>query len=157
MLVELREDWQWPAEGMPQWSVVFIAADARGVPGPLIRAFAREMLRHDCTYVCAWGLESGRVHDEADSAYLEVTGADGEESIPFLMTTWHDDESLASALWFAFVSASPSDEHYDDGRYANEPTAFVAFASPQYVDEVRALLLNPERLDRESDDGDLIT
>jgi hypothetical protein len=68
--------------------------------------------------------------------------------LPLLMTTWHEDETLASALWFALNVATPSED------WAHEPRspAFVAVAASEYRDEVRQLVLDRERLDRESDD-----
>lgn len=153
LLADLHDDWQWPLDLGVDWFVAFIAADARGTPDSLIRAFVREMLNHSCTYVCAWGPECERVEVLSDLAYLDVTDAEGEAAVPFLMTTGHTSESLAAALWFASTTAFPGDGP-DHPSYQDRPTAFVALATPHYLAEVRALLLDPERLDRESDDDE---
>ena len=151
LLAELGDDWQWPLDLEIEWIVAFTAADARATSDPLIREFARELVSHRCAYVCAWGPNCERVHAQADLAYLDAIEAGGEASVPFLMTTGHAEESLASALWFASTTAFPSDSP-EHPSYQDRPTAFVAFAAARYLSEVRELLLDPERLDRESDD-----
>jgi hypothetical protein len=45
LLADLHDDWQWPLDLGVDWFVAFIAADARGTPDSLIRAFVREMLQ----------------------------------------------------------------------------------------------------------------
>jgi hypothetical protein len=63
------------------------------------------------------------------------------------MTSSQGDESLAHALWFALYHAWPSGDGYSEDR----PAGFVALVEPQFRDEVRGLLLDPERLDREAE------
>lgn len=150
-LAELGDDWQWPFGTGVEWFVAFIAADARGTSDLQIVALAQEMVKHSCTYVCAWGPGCDRVEALADLAYTEAAETSGEDSLPFLMTTAHAGESLASALWFASATAFPGDGP-DHPRYQDRPTALVALAAARYLPEVRALLLDPARLDRESAD-----
>lgn len=152
------QGWSWPAGAGVDWYTAFIAADARDVSVERVSALANAMLSHRCAYVSVWGPGCERVHDIFDEVFVERSylqqGHDSisewSQDIPFLMTTWHEHESLASALRFALYTAIPS----DDGYYEERPPTFVALAEPQYRDSVRGLILDRERLDRESD-GDL--
>ena len=63
------------------------------------------------------------------------------------MTTDHDGESLPSALWYARHVAWPTGDGYNEDR----PASFVALVEPPFREEIRDLLLDLERLDRESD------
>lgn len=58
--------------------------------------------------MCAWGPASSGLDDLFDYAtFLPELG----EPLPFtLMTTWHDDESLEEALWYAFHCATAPDD-----------------------------------------------
>jgi hypothetical protein len=156
VLADLDRHWSWPFDLSVEWFIAFIAADATNVANSSIRLLAQEMLRHRCAYVCAWGPGCGRVHAVMDQVYLEFPShkwrgseiVQWSSEIPYLMTTWHDDESLASGLWYAHECAFPD----EDGYYEETPTTFVALSGGEYRADVRSLLMDPDRLDRESDD-----
>jgi len=59
----------------------------------------------------------------------------------------HHDESLSSALWYAAYFAWPS----GDGYVEHRPAAFVALVEQPFRDEVRSLLFDPDRLNREAE------
>ncbi|HUK94955.1 MAG TPA: hypothetical protein VLU96_07845 [Gaiellaceae bacterium] len=150
-------DWVWPPEATVEWFTAFIAADARGVSDEEIRSLAKAMLAQRCAYLTAWGPDSGRVHGNFDLAYVEWPThrtvrrwgrwrTTWSEEIPHLATTDREDEPLASALWYAKFCAWPGDLGYTEDRI---PT-LVALVEPPFRDDVRALLLDPQRLDREA-------
>ena len=92
--------------------VVFIAADTTREPGPELVDLAAAILERGATYVCCWGPDCSRFHDcfgEAD-VYRHL---DHDED-RVIMTTWHDDDPLEEAAWFALHSAFP-DEGYAEG------------------------------------------
>ncbi len=99
---------EWPEEiGEPTpHFVVFLAMDARGVPDDEIARLADKLLRQGAAYVCAWGPDCQRVHDLFDAAISELFPLDEDALV---MTTWHADEELDQALWFALFSACPDD------------------------------------------------
>lgn len=152
VLIELGDAWRWPVEAGIEWFTAFIAADARAVSDETIRALAASMLRSRCAYVCTWGPDCERVHDRFDDEYLAAPShrwdarVPWSKELPFLVTTWHAREPLPSALWFALY-ATPT----EDGYYTDRTPTFVALAGPRYRSEVRALLLDRERLGRETD------
>ena len=62
-----------------------------------------------CRYVMAWGEQCERFHDSVDLASREPYDYD----VPadhFIMTTWHDDESLENVFWFAQFCADFSND-----------------------------------------------
>lgn len=81
--------------------VAFVAADATGVDAAVLANFCRKLTKTGCVYFCAWGPDCERVHDVFDEGVLDIE--------PVIMTTWHDKESLDSALWFFLFSAFPDD------------------------------------------------
>ena len=156
-LVLLRSDWLWPREVRVDWFTAFIAADARRVSDTAIRSLATEMLAQRCASVAAWGPDCVRVHHGFDDAYVTWPAHSTfrrwgrwqrrwSDEIPFLMTTDHHDESLSSALWYA-AWAWPS----GDGYVEHRPAAFVALVEQPFRDEVRSLLLDPDRLNLEAE------
>jgi hypothetical protein len=157
LLVELI-DWLWPSEARVDWFTAFIAADARQASNEAIRSLATTMMAQRCASMSAWGPDCERVHLGFDEAYVgwpsHATSrrwgrwrTRWSEEIPFLMTTDHHDESLASALWYAAYVAWPS----GDGYYVDRPPSFVALVEPPFREEVRDLLSDLERLNREAE------
>jgi hypothetical protein len=62
-------------------------------------------------YFCGWGPDCSRVHDVVD---MEVVRRDLPDDA-HVMTTWHDEEDLDDALWFAQF-ALPDDDYIDTCR-----------------------------------------
>jgi hypothetical protein len=62
---------------------------------------ARWLVNGGCLYAVAWGTECEKWHDAVDWAVLETFDYGDIPDDKFVMTTWHDDEPLSEALWFA--------------------------------------------------------
>lgn len=62
---------------------------------------ARWLVKGGCLYVVAWGVECEKWHDAVDRAVLETFDFGDIPDDKFVMTTWHSDEPLSEALWFA--------------------------------------------------------
>ena len=62
-----------------------------------------------CLYFIAWGVNCEAWHDSVDWAALENFNFGDIPDDRFVMTTWHDKESLSEALWFAGNCASHPD------------------------------------------------
>lgn len=89
--------------------MLFLALDAKGITNDVLRAVARRLLERGLAYLCVWGEDCSRVHDQFD---LERNPDEPDESI--VMTTWHDDESLGEALWYFANCAYPDDTFEQD-------------------------------------------
>ena len=62
---------------------------------------ARWLVDGGCLYAVAWGRECEKWHDAVDWAVLETFDYGDIPDDNFVMTTWHAEERLSEALWFA--------------------------------------------------------
>lgn len=76
---------------------------------------ARLLRDAGCGYVCAHGRGSSRVDDAVDEEGISMQLDEGLR-VPFVMTTWHDDEPIADTLFFFLVHTSIEDAT-DDPDY----------------------------------------
>jgi hypothetical protein len=66
------------------------------------QASVSEWLVHSgCLYMVAWGANCSSWDDSVDMANLEEFEFKEIPEDKFVMTTWHENESLSEALWFA--------------------------------------------------------
>lgn len=59
------------------------------------------LVRGGCLYMSAWGHDCESWHDRVDRANLSAFDFGEIPDDAFVMTTWHADEPLTEALWFA--------------------------------------------------------
>lgn len=59
-----------------------------------------------CLYLVAWGVDCVASHDSVDWALLTAFDFGEIPDDRFIMTTWHDEEPLSEAFWFAGHCAS---------------------------------------------------
>ena len=113
--------------------ILLLALDGRGLSDRELRDGAVGLLRAGARCICAWGPDCERVHDAFDGAALEL-GFNNESGV--IMTTWHDEESLKEATWFAANSAFP------DAKYAAADDALLALSigSREWEAEIRGYL-----------------
>jgi hypothetical protein len=94
--------------------ILFLAADTRDKNGPGLVGVAETLVRAGASYVCCWGPDCERFHDCFDEAGLFVNGESTDDRV--LMTTWHADEPLEDAVWFAVNTAWPADAYESSTR-----------------------------------------
>ena len=114
--------------------VCLIAWDAAGVPAEIIAELARRLLGSGCAYACCWGTDCERVHDVFDEVEL-ARAPDG----PWAMTTWHADESLADALWYALFNTYPDDPFIDTCR----SVVAISVGAPRRAAVFRGAMADP--------------
>lgn len=121
-----------------RYFVALIVCDATAMPSENIAKCAQSLLKAGCVYFCCWGPGCERVHDIVDEQYLE-SGYSVQDDESVVMTTWHNDESLEEATWFAVNVAFPDDRFFDEckavvavciGNTEWEATIKTAFADP---------------------------
>jgi hypothetical protein len=133
-------DTQFPRERF----VCLLIWDAGQEPDCLVSEVAAALLAKGAVYVCCWGADCERVHDAMDAADI----ARNPSCNPVVMTTWHDDQPLAEAIYFALNLAWPDEGYAEDcdsviavcigyNGYAgsvreafSDPAAFVARIRP---------------------------
>jgi len=88
-----------------------IACDARLYSTEVISQFVEKLLKLGCVYFCTWGPDCQRIHDIIDEivAYPETTASMPDD--PVIMTSWHDYEPLAEAIYYFLNCAWPADEY----------------------------------------------
>ena len=59
------------------------------------------LVKSGCLYMMAWGKECSTWDDSVDIANLEQFNYGEIPEDKFVMTTWHEDESLGEVFWFA--------------------------------------------------------
>jgi hypothetical protein len=119
--------------------VCLLAWDARGVPAEAVASLVSSLLRAGATYFVCWGPDCERVRDIIDEL---VSHPDNDFGVPedsCIMTTWHDGECLADALWFFLVNAWP-DEHY---QRSTQAALAISVGSPAWAEEIGKALAHP--------------
>ena len=115
--------------------VVIVVWDARGASAEEVSHLARRLLDAGAVYVCAWGPDCERVHDIVD----EERDTAGHDAEGIVMTTWHEHESLAEALWFVLTAAVPDDAYVKDcGAIVG-----ISIGSAEWASEIRAAFSSP--------------
>lgn len=100
---------------------------------------AEWLLESGCLYVVAWGVECEVWHDTVDWTNLEAFDYGDIPDDKFVMTTWHTDEQLAEALWFAGQCASHPDVELDEtviihiGNEAREAGMLETYSESQMI------------------------
>jgi len=122
--------------------VLFLALDARNVPDDDILSVARALLPMGLGYVVAWGPDCERVHDLFDRAEIERELVKDSGSV--VMTTWHDNEPLEEALWFAVVNTVPAPPYDEDCT----SVIAVSVSNQDWNDLIQAYLSNTTELKR---------
>ena len=75
---------------------------------------AEWLVNSGCLYVVAWGIECEAWHDTVDWTVLEKFDFADIPDDEFIMTTWHTNEPLSEAFWFAGQAAWHPDVELPD-------------------------------------------
>lgn len=97
--LHLRPDHEPPEFASCPFRAVIIADET--VSETWLNQIAKWIVDKGCLYVVAWGVDCEAWHDSVDWASLEIFDYGEIPSDRFIMTTWHNNEPLSEALWFA--------------------------------------------------------
>jgi hypothetical protein len=100
------------------------------------------LVRSDCLYAMAWGYESTKWDDSVDHANLAAFDYGDIPEDRFVMTTWHEKETLSEVFWFAKHCAYHS-------KIDLESTLIVHIAATQRKDEMLKLYCRANHGERE--------
>ena len=98
-----------------------------------IAALATSILAAGCAYICCWGPRCELVHDIFDEVHVGF----GEPQ-PMVISTWHPEEPLAEALWFALFAAMP-----DERREPCRAVVGISVANSSWAAEMRDAMRDP--------------
>lgn len=124
--------------------VLFLACDSSILTTDAIYNFASRIIELGAVSVCVWGKDCERAHDIFDE-FLVMREIKAAKHFPHIMTTWHADESLDEALWFALNSAFADDKHFD----ACGSTLIVPVANDDWEKHLQKRLANLRQFNEE--------
>lgn len=128
--------------------VALIAWDSLAQPPGEVARVARVLLNAGCVYFCCWGLGCERMHDIVDEEYLcGRLSVNHDEST--IMTTWHDEQSLEEAAWFALNCAFPDDRFFEECR----SVVAICIGNHSWEEQLTAALAKPQALSSRVVDG----
>lgn len=128
--------------------LALVAWHAAGASVDTISAVVTALLDAGCCAVSAWGADCERVHDICDEVAVERALDAGTDGGGVLMTSWHDDESLDDALWFALRSTEPDADFVAPlGRPCRTVLALVVGDEPGLAAAIRAAFRDPGAFD----------
>jgi len=116
--------------------VAFVALDTRYLTGERLGELAKDLLEAGCVYMCSWGPDASRIHDMFDWLAVEAELAGRPYVEDVLMTSWHEQDSLDDALWFAVFAAFPP---------VGEARAVLAVCDTEWSDEIESRFLDSEQ------------
>jgi hypothetical protein len=91
-------------DGVSDYFVLLLAVDAADLTNSQIRDVAKSLLKQGIAYLCVWGPDCERFHDQFD---LE---RNLDEPLNFcVMTTWHSKDTLSDSIDFFVDCACPAD------------------------------------------------
>jgi hypothetical protein len=137
-------------DDVSQWDVgllvlplftLFLALDGDRYSDAELLSLAGRCRRRGLAWLCAWGPGCSRVHDVFDLAFVhdEMHGAEA----PDVATTWHEQEPLAEALWFAIDLGI-----HEDVRNVGESAVVIGTDNDEWRTEILARLQDVEELQR---------
>jgi len=109
---------------------------------------SRWLVDSGCLYMMAWGQNCSSWDDSVDCAQIEKFLPDEAPDEEFVMTTWHDDETLESVFWFAQFCA-----HHGDVELKNTLVVHVGLDDREA--EFAALFQQSKTLADREDEGQL--
>lgn len=120
--------------------IALIAGDTNSASVDEMSAAGAWLLSQGAVVISTWGPGCEKFHDVIDETDLEVHPEETDDTV--VLTTWHDSESLASALWFAVNTIGPA-RAYE--QTCNTVMA-ISVGSPTWLAEIEGWLADPQRL-----------
>ncbi len=118
----------------------FLAWDATEASVKEVDSVLRSLRASGVAYLCTWGADCKRVHDIAD----EIFHSDVSSKGTVVMTTWHDEETLAEAVEF-FLNRSFPHEYYEDTLRSG---IAISIGSPPAAIAIAGMVSNPDEFRR---------
>jgi hypothetical protein len=132
--------WDVGAAGLVMFTLL-LAINGDRYSDAVLSAFAERCRRAGMAYLCAWGPGCSRVHDVFDREFVneEIRGVRGAD----VMTTCHERERLAEALWFATDLG-----FHEDVRDPGESAVVIGTDRDEWRTEIRTRLQDVDELRR---------
>ena len=134
----------WPRHRPPplQDFALLLLVDSMGIPDAELEAFARLTVSQGMTYLCVWGPDCERFHDLVDQVVIQreiLLGRQGTPDERFVLTTWHDKDTLDQAIFYFLNCADPLGQPLD----SSDCWAAVVVGRGDWAEHVRSRLADP--------------
>jgi hypothetical protein len=105
--------------------VLMLAADFNNMSSEEITKVAKRLIDKGLAYICTWGPSCEEAHDAFDLA--NILWEDETKKEFHVMSTWHSEEPIQEALWFALFSA-----FVDEKIWEQTSTVCVSIANQEW-------------------------
>jgi len=99
---------------------------------------SRELVAAGCKFALCAGINASSWHDAIDDAYLATDENYSPPDETMIMTTWHENESLAEVMWVALHCTDFDDHHF------RKLLVLLVGPDSKVEQEVRSYLSKPE-------------
>jgi hypothetical protein len=99
--VTLRPPYRFESPFGGEGFVLLLHSDDRQAPNETQAALAEQIVASGCRYVCCSGVACSDWHDAVDWAFIATDPNYDPPDERFIMTTWHERESVSDVVWFA--------------------------------------------------------
>lgn len=106
--------------------------------------FAQKAIDKGVAYICTWGEGCERMHDIFDETVVWQEVSKNKE-IPCIVTTWHTNDSLDEALWFALNNTHPDDFYFETCK----SVLVTAVENKDFDKHLRLLLSDIEKFNKD--------
>ena len=89
--------------------VLLLHSDDPAIPAEVQSSLAHQIVATRCRYACCSGIACRSWDDAIDFAFIETDPDYKPPEERFVMTTWHERESLSDVVWFALNSTGFDD------------------------------------------------
>lgn len=104
-LISLRPPYRFESPFGGDGYVLLMHSDDPDVSTEAQAAVAEQIVASGCRYVCCSGVACSSWHDAVDWAFLQTDPNYSPPDERFIMTTWHERESVSEVVWFALNNA----------------------------------------------------
>ena len=108
---------------------LLLCADFESCTVEDLSSLAKDLMETGNLYFCAWGPGCEKAHDIYDETFVLREIERGERL--HVMTTWHENDSLADALWFLLYNAMVDDDQWEECS-----TVVITVGNEEWRDEV---------------------
>lgn len=122
--------------------ILFLADSSENLNIEKVSGFMDIMLKRGMVYLCSWGRNCELIHDIADRVICSLNLSKGDNST--VLTTWHKNEEISEALWYALNTAVPAE------RYCSDAVSVICAAmnEEEAYYKIKYYTDNPDILDR---------
>ncbi len=108
-LMTLRPPYRFESPFDGQGYVLLLHSDDPNIPAEVRSSLADQIVATGCRYACCSGVGCSSWHDAVDFAFIATDPNYQPPDERFVMTTWHERESLSDVVWFALNNTSFDD------------------------------------------------